>query len=158
MIYSPSCDLHHILNPQTLCGHLMSYCSDSLSVLSHPECVSLVLISKVLHTEINKIVMIFIVFNRASCIFSSWIFSLQKIKTFPGKLLISWEIFGSRLLEHLVCLCVFSWHKTQKDRLAIKKWKVCSFLSPQFESREISNWEILCDQGIKGKNWGLLQQ
>lgn len=83
-------------------------------------------------------------------------FSLQKMKTFPGKLLISWKIFGSRLLEHLVSPCMFSWRETQKDRLAMKNC-VVSFL-PTLSHERLQTVEILFGQGIKGKNWGLLQK
>lgn len=83
-------------------------------------------------------------------------FSLQKIKTFPGKLLISWKIFGSTSLEHLVSLFMFSWHKTQKDGLTVKNCAVSFLLS--LSQERFQTVETLCDQGIEGKNWGLLQK
>lgn len=123
-IYSARCDLCPILKPSVTVWMSVN-CRGSLSVLSHPE--SLVPIRKPPQTDINKTVMIFTVFNRGSCMFSSWMFSLQKIKAFPGRLLISQRISGSRLLEHLVSLCMFLWHKSQKGGLAVKYCTV-SFL------------------------------
>ena len=76
VIYSPSSI------PQSLCECLMSYCCGSLSVLGHSEYVSLVLISKLPHTEINKTLMVFMVFSRASCVFSS--FPCRKSEHFLG--------------------------------------------------------------------------
>lgn len=122
--YFPSCHLCPIWKPSVTVWMSVNRCG-SLSVLSHPE--SLVPISKLPQTDINKTVMIFTVFNRGSCMFSGWMFSLQKIKAFPGRLLMSWRIFGSRLLEHLVSLCVSSWHKIQRGGLAVKYCAV-SFL------------------------------
>lgn len=64
----------------------MSYCCGSLSVLSHPEYVSLVLISKPPQTEVNKIVMIFMVFNRVAY-FPAECFPFRKSKRFLGNYL-----------------------------------------------------------------------
>lgn len=131
--------------PQTLYGCLISYSCGSLSVLSHPEYVFGADQQTAADGNYHYL-MVFMVFSRSGCIFSSWMFfHFRKSKHFLRKCPLHWKFWAADYWNTL-----FPFACLQGMKLKRLDHENCSFLFPQFEPVGISH----CTNFMWPRNWG----